>query len=325
MNDKPYSIRQDQQEEYKKMILNAMEQAKDQKIRFTTGWASDLINNGWPVRLQGSEWVPYRGINIIWLNMFAVANGFTSNQFATIRGWKRLHGDAVKAKENQKATISIFAMPSKGSKTDPKTGDVEEFAYYIYKCNYVYNRDQIEGLPVESKNEIEDQLIEFNHEVTEQYLNAQNVKVTHGHNGAFYNSNDDYIGMPDKTSFTGTDQLGSMETYYSTLCHEHVHATGHKSRLARPTFTKKTRTGKADYALEELVAEIGSALLCAKLGILADPQNQLKDHGAYLNGWIKHVKESKAKALFSSFAKATAAIEYMDKQQGNNQLELDVA
>ena len=65
------------------------------------------------------------------------------------------------------------------------------------------------------------------------------------------------------------------------------------------------------YAEEELVAEIGSAIACSQLGIITDPSNQLNDHGAYLNGWIKSIKE-KEDALIWAFHNAIKAYKYME-------------
>ena len=74
--------------------------------------------------------------------------------------------------------------------------------------------------------------------------------------------------MPERRRFTGTDTTTPAEGFYSTLCHELVHWSGVKARLDRDL---SGRFGDDAYAMEELVAELGSAFLCADLGITPEP------------------------------------------------------
>lgn len=106
----------------------------------------------------------------------------------------------------------------------------------------------------------------------------------------------DTIGMPQRAAFT------SEREYDATLAHELIHWTGHESRLAR-TFGK--RFGDQAYAAEELVAELGAAFLCARLGIPGSLQ-----HASYLAAWIKLLKSDKH-AIFTAAKAAEAAVEYL--------------
>jgi antirestriction protein ArdC len=72
--------------------------------------------------------------------------------------------------------------------------------------------------------------------------------------------------------------------YYATLAHEHIHWTGHEKRCSRE-FGK--RFGNEAYAMEELIAELGAAFVCAQLGLSNDPR---PDHAAYLESWLKVLK-----------------------------------
>ena len=107
----------------------------------------------------------------------------------------------------------------------------------------------------------------------------------------------DSIGMPSADAFK------SPEHYASTLAHELVHWTGHESRLAR-TFGK--RFGDEAYAFEELIAEIGSAFVCASTGI---PLEGLQ-HADYVASWLKVLKEDK-RAIFTASSQAKRAAEYL--------------
>ena len=71
------------------------------------------------------------------------------------------------------------------------------------------------------------------------------------------------------------------ESYYATLAHETTHWTRSPKRLNRE-FGRK-RWGDEGYAAEELVAELGSAFLCADLGITPEPR---ADHASYIANWL---------------------------------------
>ncbi len=93
-----------------------------------------------------------------------------------------------------------------------------------------------------------------------------------------------------------------VEHFYATSLHEHVHWTGHPSRLARDL---SGHFGGEAYAAEELIAELGSAFLCAHLGI----QGKLR-HAEYLGFWIKVLKED-TRAIFKAASQATKAADYL--------------
>jgi antirestriction protein ArdC len=93
--------------------------------------------------------------------------------------------------------------------------------------------------------------------------------------------------------------------YYDTLGHEVVgHWTGHESRLNRNLSGK---FGSRAYAAEECVAEIASALMCAKLGL--EPVVS-EHHAAYIATWIK-LFEDHPKSVFTAASMAQRAVEYV--------------
>jgi antirestriction protein ArdC len=71
------------------------------------------------------------------------------------------------------------------------------------------------------------------------------------------------------------------ESYAATLAHEGCHWTRHPSRLNRDFGGK--RFGDEGYAVEELVAELGAAFLCADLALTPDVR---EDHATYIASWI---------------------------------------
>jgi antirestriction protein ArdC len=109
--------------------------------------------------------------------------------------------------------------------------------------------------------------------------------------------------MPPIEAFT------DAEAFYSTLSHECVHATKHPTRLDRE-FGRKS-WGDAGYAHEELVAELGSAFLCADLELTPEVRD---DHASYLSFWLEVLKNDN-RAIFAAAAHAQRAVDYLHKLQ----------
>ncbi|MBL8235626.1 MAG: hypothetical protein JNL98_44460, partial [Bryobacterales bacterium] len=123
----------------------------------------------------------------------------------------------------------------------------------------------------------------------------------------FFSPTGDYIALPPKAEFYGSRTSRPAESYYSTAWHELTHWTGHKARLDRLDTTLKGRFGSESYAMEELVAELGAAFLCVDLGVTVDPR---LDHAAYIQSWLKVLKDDK-KAVFTAASNASAAAGYL--------------
>ena len=123
-------------------------------------------------------------------------------------------------------------------------------------------------------------------------------EVIHGGERAFYSLTDDKIRLPNFSDFK------SGSAYYATRGHESVHWTGHASRCNRE-FGK--RFGDDAYAFEELIAELGAAMLSAVIGIDNEPR---QDHAHYLKHWVQILKSDK-KAIFAAASKSQAAVDYL--------------
>ena len=91
--------------------------------------------------------------------------------------------------------------------------------------------------------------------------------------------------MPERAAFFGSKHSTPSEAFYSVQFHELTHWTGAKHRLAR---SMGKRFGDEAYAIEELVAELGAAFLCAEFGMESSPR---EDHAAYIAHWLKVLKQ----------------------------------
>jgi antirestriction protein ArdC len=169
----------------------------------------------------------------------------------------------------------------------------------------VFNADQIDNLPDRFKvippaAPPSSRIERIAH--AEAFFDATGAKVRHGGNRAFYTTDADFIQLPPFESFR------DAESYAATKAHEFVHWTGHDSRLARPI---RNRFGTEDYAKEELVAELGSAFLCADLGITPEVR---EDHAAYIASWLKSLKDDK-RLIFRAAAHAQRAADHLHGYQ----------
>ncbi len=118
---------------------------------------------------------------------------------------------------------------------------------------------------------------------------------------AWYRPSSDRLGMPAKSSFLGSEE------YYSTLFHELTHSTGHKSRVGREGIENLNEFGSESYSKEELVAEMGAAMLCGVTGI---SPAVIENSAAYLQSWINRLKGD-SKLLLPAASQAQKASDYI--------------
>jgi antirestriction protein ArdC len=137
----------------------------------------------------------------------------------------------------------------------------------------------------------------------EDFFAATGANVVHGGSRACYIPSTDNIHMPC------IDFFRDAESYYAVRAHETTHWTRHCSRLDRE-FGRK-RFGDEGYAMEELVAELGSAFLSADLELTPEVR---EDHAAYIASWIKVLKNDK-RAIFTAASHAQRATDFLNGLQ----------
>lgn len=117
-----------------------------------------------------------------------------------------------------------------------------------------------------------------------------------------------YAPALDEVVVPMLSQYEIPEEYYSTAFHELTHSTMAECRCDRKPDKAVTRFGDADYSREELVAEIGSAMILGRLGIESD--RALKNSAAYIQNWLQALKNDSRMIIWAS-AKAEAAAKYI--------------
>ena len=241
----------------------------------------------------------YRGSNIVMLWMTAMERGFSRNVWGTFKQWQD-KGAQVRKGESGTPIIWFSILERQGEPTEQ--GDAEKKRVPFARCSWLFNADQVDGYEA-SGEAVEVQQFDPI-EQAEALMLASGAKVAHSGASAFYRPSTDEIVLPPREAFVATSTASAAEGYYGTALHELVHWSGAKPRLDRDL---TGRFGSDSYAAEELVAELGSAFLCASLGVSLEPR---ADHAAYLRAWIKILRNDK-KAFVTAAAKASQASDYL--------------
>lgn len=225
---------------------------------------------------------PYQGINVLLLGR--------GGEFLTFNQITKLKGTI---KKGSKSEIIVYYQMLDGVNED---GEITHFP--LLKYYRVFHLSDVEG--IESKiPEVNREFtpIEDAEKVIEGYVDCP--KITES-NTAWYRPSEDILGMPNREQFIGEEE------YYSTLFHECIHSTLHESRLNRISTMKKIAFGSEEYSIEELIAEIGSSMLCCYCGI----EKTINNSASYIQSWLKVLKNDKNFVIQAS-SKAQKAYDYI--------------
>ncbi|WP_409562658.1 ArdC family protein [Hyphomicrobium sp. MC8b] len=244
----------------------------------------------------------YRGINVIMLWMEAYERGYAAPVWMTFRQALALEAHVRKG---EKGSLVVYANKITRTEQDAN-GDDYELEIPFLKGYTVFNVEQIEGLPAHyyAKQEPAAPITAVDRVAhADTFLESTGASVVHGGNVASYNVGTDLIRMPP------IDTFRDAPSYYAVRAHETIHWTRHKSRLDRSFGREKW--GDEGYAREELVAELGSAFICADLDLTPEIRD---DHAAYIASWIKVLQNDK-RAVFQAAAHAQRAADYLHNLQ----------
>ncbi|QYN41013.1 ssDNA-binding domain-containing protein (plasmid) [Pseudonocardia sp. DSM 110487] len=212
----------------------------------------------------------YRGGNVMLLAISARVNDYTSPWWGTYRQIAERGGQV---RGGEKSTLITFWRTD--VETDERTG--QERRRVILRTSRVFNAEQADGLALpEPPMPRDNERIAACDEAVAGYL-ARGPRLRIGGDRAYYNSVRDELALPPRSAFD------TSEHYYGALFHELTHSTGHASRLAREGITEGHHFGDPDYSREELIAEMGAAMLAGITGVAAVT---LPESAAYLQSWI---------------------------------------
>ncbi len=309
-----------------------------QSLSGKDGWKKPWFTEGalqWPKNLNGRE---YNGMNAMMLLLHCEKEGYKIPRFCTFDRIQQFNKTGKKYEE-QKPRVSVlkgehsfpvmlttFTVVNKETKEHIKWEDYkllsqeEREKYNVYpklQTYHVFNVSQtnLKEVRPEFWEKLEQEYSMPKVEKDEQFafepvdrMIADNrwicpIKPMFG-DSAYFSISKNEIVMPEKRQFK------DGESFYSNLFHEMGHSTGAEGQLDR---IKPATFGSAEYAREELVAELTAALTAQRYGMTKHLKG---DSAAYLKSWLDSLKESPQfiKTTLLDVKKATSMLtQHIDK------------
>ena len=269
----PTTVKRDVYQIVTERIIERLEQG-------VVPWRQPWHDAGLPRNLITKR--PYRGINV----MLLASLGYSRNFFLTSKQLNEL-GGSIKAGEKPVLVVYWNWQESKTDSNADASGEEGGVQKKVPFLRYytVFNVAQCEGIP--------EGLIPQADERSAEPIPAceaivsgmpRRPKILHKELRAFYDPVADAVNLPRRPYFR------SDESYYATLFHELVQATGHPSRLNRKGLNEMAEFGSEPYSFEELVAEIGACYLESHAGIA---KAEFEQNVSYIKGWLKKFKDDK--------------------------------
>jgi len=237
----------------------------------------------------------YSGINVLILWAAVVEGRYSSQRWLTYRQAQAAGGNV---RRGERGTVVCYAdrftPKDEVARAQDEDRDARQIAFL--KRFTVFNVDQCEGLP-EDLASAPDLPAEIDMIPSVQALiRTSGADFRIGGGEAYYSPSADFVAVPPPAAFA------ERINWYRTALHELGHWTGHHSRLDR---NQRGGFGSADYAREELVAEMASAFACASLSIQPTVR-----HADYIGSWLAVLREDE-KAIFRAASAASKAADYL--------------
>jgi antirestriction protein ArdC len=250
-------------------------------------WRAEL-----PVNLVSGK--PYRGLNVFLLG----CQGYGSRYWLTFNQAAKLGGHVRKGERSSLVTFWHIGEEKIIRDSDGNQRKSKPFLLRFYR---VFNVEQTEGIADKLGLTGASPRVPDLEQCEAIVSGMPNPPKREQSNRAWYRPSTDTVGMPARGLFS------SAEEYYSTLFHELTHSTGHSSRIGREGIEQLNTFGSESYSREELIAEMGAAMLCGVTGI---EQATIQNSAAYLKTWIERLK-SDSRLLVSAASAAQKASDYI--------------
>jgi antirestriction protein ArdC len=273
-------------------IVNLLEQG-------VVPWRRPWTGGGLPRNVMSKK--PYRGVNHFLLS----ASKYVQPYWLTIRQANELGGRVRKGEES---TIVVFWKVEDSQENhedlDPDENRGKNNRCFLLRYHRIFNLEQCE-LPQEVLNKLP-KIETHQHEPIESCAEIMGCmpnppEIVHAGLKAFYSPITDRVTLPTP------DLFSSAEEYYATGFHELIHSTGHEKRLARESILEAAPFGSPTYSVEELVAEMGAAYLCAESGI---SPAVIENQAAYLAGWLNKLRDDR-RLVIRAASQAQRAADYV--------------
>lgn len=261
------------------------------------GAARDIVR---PVNVASRN--AYRGINILSLWAAAIEKGYSSGLWGTFKQWSEA---GAQVRRGEKAAYIVFyKQVIAGAKETDDEGEASS-QRFVARGTPVFAAEQVDGWTAPTQYPASASVM-TPIEHAETFVAATGAVIIQSGSRAFYRPSTDSIHLPPHEAFIGTPTSSATEAYYATVFHELIHWTSHPNRCNREL---GRRFGEAVYAMEELVAELGAAFLCADLHVASTPH---PDHAHYLASWLAVLRQDK-RAIFTAASKASEAAAFLNR------------
>lgn len=259
---------------------------------------------------KGKESTEGMAISYVTRRAYSVINQWLLGEPGEYLTFKQIQERGGQIIKGEKSRIVVFFTKHEYVKKDEETGEEKLASYPLLKYYNVWHINQTTGIesklttdatepePAVIMDAAADAIIE-GYLSREEALKFQNNKPS---NRAYYSPSEDKVVVPMP------EQYDVLAEYYSTTFHELVHSTLKASRCDREAENKDSFFGNHEYSREELVAEIGSAMLCSVSGV--ETTKSLKNSVAYIQSWIRSLKNDPKMIIWAS-SRAEKAANYI--------------
>jgi antirestriction protein ArdC len=281
---------------YQIVTESIIKQLENSVVPWRKPWRTEL-----PVNLISQK--PYRGLNVFLLG----SQGYGSRYWLTFNQAKKLGGHIRKGEHSSLVTFWRIGEEKIIRQTDGTERKSKPFLLRFYN---VFNIEQTEGIADKLGLTSTSPRVADLEQCEAIVSGMPNPPKREQDARAWYRPSSDTVGMPARGLFN------SAEEYYSTLFHELTHSTGHASRVGRDGIEQLNEFGSESYSREELVAEMGAAMLCGVTGIAP---STIQNSASYLQSWIDRLRGD-SKLLVSAASAAQKAADYIrkaDESEGN--------
>ena len=228
--------------------------------------------------------------------------------------WKQIQEFKGKVKKGAKSRFVVFYtwVDEKDEQGDPIVGeDGKTMQYPVLRWYQVFHLSDTEG--IDSKLQTvapnpEISPIEDAEKVISEYVAREGEATGFSFVNDSPSSQAYYSPSEDKVVVPMLSQYEIPEEYYSTTFHELTHSTMHEKRCDRKGENKNASFGGEAYSREELVAELGAAMLCNRIGI--EVEKAFKNSAAYIQHWLKALKNDNKMIVWAS-GRAEKAAKYI--------------
>ena len=320
---------------FAEMLIKRMEEMQKD---WHKGWIGGGSMFGLPQNISGRT---YEGSNAFLLFLHTASNGYKAPVYMT---YGQLHKEGAHVLKGEKA-VPVFKWGFSIKDKDGKKVTEEEFHNMTddekKECNRrpflkIYPEFNIDQTNMSEVNKEKYDAVVSQFRKTDvptitdgMYVNKAidrmmekqewvcKIQYDKEEKGAYYNPAKDIVVLPTKAQFRihpddPEECFKDGQEYYGTALHEMAHSTGHPSRLDR---LKPAAFGSPEYAKEELVAELTSAMVGNTLGF----DRRISDNNvAYLQNWTSALRKE-PKFIVSVMADVNKAsriiIENIDKQR----------